>query len=297
MCDRRFQVSYLIKYATKVETHSDVRIQGKPDIDKVKVLADGIKNIHLATDKYAEKQLEAKKSNSLKKLAREISYPEVLWNNLSFPYVMCNVDFVHAPSLPPESRPGLLKLRVFANADGGPQDGRENFEQWRQFTPSQLLLASEYKGSSVMPDLTSLFMVRPPELLIFDSLTVFLKCFKGCKDRGSITEELSSCSWIGGTGLNYKVRESHLEDAITFLETRSAEGDVHADDLLNSIFYPIRDGDDSCITLFLDKTCPNKVVVVNSLVRPSSHIQFLYHLCVTLGRVRTDLDFMHKRYT
>ena len=295
MCDRRFQVSYLIKYATKVETHSDVRLRGKEEMDKVDVLADGVKNIHLATEKHVEKQLDAKKVKGPKKLAREISYTEVLWNNLSFPYVMCNVEFISAPSLPLEARPGVLKQRIGRSCDHDPQSGRENFPAWRQFTPSQVLLISEYKSSSVRSDETSLFMVRPPELFAFDSLTLYLKCFKGCRRRGSITADLSSCPWIGGTGLHYKLRTSHLQDAIEFLERQSYDGNCHAGELLHAIFYPLQDGNEDLQELFLDNTSTDKVIIVNSLVKPSSQIQFVYHLCLTLGRVKTDLDFMHER--
>ena len=288
--------SYLCKYATKAETHSRVHLQGK-NVDSVTVTSEGIENIHLSTDKFVDR-LQQKKKGTLayKSQVKEISYGEVLMNTHRIPYVHTNVQFVHASTLLPECRSGYLKNSP-SNIEVFPQEGREDFPIWRQFSQTQVLLCQEIASSPLVPDATTCFSIRPPELMIFNNLIIFLKCFAhGKKSKESLDFNLENCPWIDGIGRRYWIRISQLKNAINFLEKRNAEGQDHRPkELLDNIFYPCLHGDETKIEMFVDLTAEKEVVVVSSLVKPSAQAQLLYHLCMTMGRVDTDLDFMMKR--
>ena len=105
MCDRKFQVSYFVKYVLGKEEHQLVDVAGTKEETEIRVTTEdhahekisGCKNVLM-------KKLEASKSH----LGREVSLSEVVWFVLGFPYTYSTADFVHAQTLPLENRVGIL---------------------------------------------------------------------------------------------------------------------------------------------------------------------------------------------
>ena len=100
ICDERFQVSYLVKYAAGKEQHDEVPLE--PSTDNVKNVT------QLTVPRHNEKISGESIRNAEKKrepaLCREIGLSEASWFLLKLPYVGSTVEFVHASTKPPESR-------------------------------------------------------------------------------------------------------------------------------------------------------------------------------------------------
>jgi hypothetical protein len=141
VCDRRFQVAYLVKYATKSESHAFVKAKGQKDINSVAMESDRVQNLGFATDARAEKKKQEKDQKKNKvAIVREVAYTEVLWQVFQYDYVRTNVEFVHVSTQPPESRSQTLKYsnrtfpRLFTKSApvvrGTPEPGpRESLHQ------------------------------------------------------------------------------------------------------------------------------------------------------------------------
>jgi hypothetical protein len=195
MCDRHFQVSYLVKYISGKEEHQLVDVAGSKNITDVEV----------TTAEHAHEKISGcakivKAKEKLKHhLRREISPPEIVWFLLGFPYTHCTADFVHVPTLPLDSRAAVTT--------SGSRFGRAvhirkkaKLPQWRQFTIAQEAHIEEYTKSCVSIDRTSAFNLRPPELLIFDSLELYNECFvpKPVKPLPKLSADITNDIWMDG---------------------------------------------------------------------------------------------------
>jgi PIF1-like helicase len=164
-------------------------------------------------------------------------------------------------------------------------------EDWRQFTNDQLVHIDDYRNSPYWCDSASTFNVRPPELLVFDDLQVFCECFVTAGTRRSFfTQELCDQSWFDGLSRLVLLRSCSLSKAISFLTNKSASGDTRAQCLLDCVFQPIARHEMGYEERFVQHTDAQQVVSVISLVKPWDRTKFLAHLCLSLGRYRTEID-------
>jgi len=105
LCDRHFQVSYLVKYVSGKEEHQLVDVAGSKTVVEVKVTTED----HAHEKITGCKQIVDKKASTHHHLAREISLAEVVWFNLGFRYTYCTADFVHIQTLPLAFRDAIRK--------------------------------------------------------------------------------------------------------------------------------------------------------------------------------------------
>jgi hypothetical protein len=141
MCDRKFQVSYLVKYISGKEEHQLVDVNPSKNINEVKATTQS----HAHEKISGCRKLVEDKENKRGQLGREICLAEVMWFNLNLPYTYCNSDFVHVSTLPLENRVGLID------------------NKWRQ--------SPEIIGDSV-------FDIPPVKGITSISIIIFILCLK-----------------------------------------------------------------------------------------------------------------------
>jgi hypothetical protein len=298
MCDRKFQVSYLVKYISGKEEHQLVDVSGTKEMTEVQVRTEEHGHEKITS---CQKILEKKEQKSAHH-GREICLAEVVWFVLGFPYTYCTAEFVHVPTLPLENRVGVLRKpgrnsRVVAEAasdDNPAVSGRvaAGLPDWRLFTTSQQVHIEDYRRSPYWCDATSSFNVRPAELLMFDDLQVYCECFvvsgtDNCVfDRDSVANQL----WFDGLSRRILLRSCSVGKAVEFLTKKSLAGGVSAGVMLTSVFQPILNGEDGFRERFVKVTTAKEMVSVISIIKPWDSTKFVTHLCLSLGHYGTETD-------
>ena len=248
VCDRKFQVSYLAKYAAGIEERHPVNITAAPD--KVLVQAHDLIN-----SKISGQRIHPLTSRSTH-LARELALTEMIWYSLHFPYVISSTNYVHASTRPPEYRSAFVKYRRHHpqpqqdEQDGGgglPQTAANRLALllWRQFTASQVTAISSYECGHYYLDTTSTFWIRPPELVLFSSLETHLRWFTWKKDsKAKLHPILNSSHLIDGAGSCVRILAAHVSNAATYILALTTSDDRTiadiATDLYAHIFGPIQ---------------------------------------------------------
>jgi hypothetical protein len=318
-CDRKFLMSYLLKYNAGKDEKAQIRFFAKPDSDVVRTQSLGFRNIKITSQKL----LAEKENAKLHPLAREIGMPEMLFVLSNLQYVHSSVQFVHVPTFPPEHRMAVRKNPKKIKRISS--DGRLNVvvlrgslpstQQWRQFTNSQMLMIKDYEEGVHYPDTTTAFSLRPPELLIFNRLGEYSKWFTSFKQEEPkvITSEfLDEFPFYDGAGRRVKIRAAHIPDAVQYLRSvlfdanREHETKHIASTLLNSVFEPL-------LTLynswdkktgfptsriskrFVCERDTRRTVPVFSSVSPSNATKFLVHLLLSMGEFNTEWDLYNVR--
>jgi len=210
MCDRKFQVSYLVKYITGKEEHQLVNVAGTKNINELKVTTEE----HAHEKITSCKRLQALKEKTNRQLGREISLAEVVWFVLEFPYTYCTSDFVHVPTLPLECRVGVLRWNKGGVTSTDPThipavDGRVAFTlpDWRLFSDSQRAHVEDYVRSPYCCDPTSGYNIRPPELFFFKDLQLYCECFVAIGKQNVFFEhDMALQPWFDGLSRRIKIR-------------------------------------------------------------------------------------------
>jgi hypothetical protein len=290
MCDRHFQTSYLVKYIAGKEEHQLVDVSGSKDISEVRVTTEEHGHEKIAG---CRKILEAREKLQ-PHLGREMSLAEVVWFILGFPYTYCTANFVHVPTLPIDSRGTVAKYCTMSTSALTAADERRVAElpYWRQFTANQEAHIEEYTKSSYVIDTTSAFNVRAPELLIFDSLTLYSECFtrQGHVRCRRFSQDISAEGWIDGTGRAVKVWSCSVNKCVNFLQAKFVSGILLAQVLLEQIFWPLQRGCPVLCKRFVVATDATQIVSVISHVKPWDRTKFLTHVCLSEGTYKTEMD-------
>ena len=295
MCDKKFQVSYLVKYVAGKEEHQLVNVAGTAEITEVTI----------TTEEHAHEKitncgrLVATKERKNPHQGREISLAEVVWFNLGFTYTYCTADFVHVPTVPLENRIGVLHKHSQSSAVTSASKVLTTVElrsaaslpRWRQFTDSQLAHMEDYSKSPYCLDTTSAFNIRPPELLIFDELAVYSEMFIAIgKQNTIITAEVSVQPWFDGASRRIKIKSSCVLQAVAIVAAKAADGNEAAKTMFDSVFKLIQDGNAKSVSMFVHHNTDRDTVAVVSFVKPWDKAKFVTHLCLTLGRYATEND-------
>ena len=296
MCDRKFQVSYLVKYIGGHEEHRLVDVSGSKHISEVDVRTED--HAHEKISSCATKQ--AKKEAAKPHLGREVSLAEVIWFVLGFRYTFCTSDFVHISTLPLENRSAVLQSTWHRKA-AQPQTAEDlkavvdrrnqGLPAWRLFTDSQVAHVEDYLKSPYYIDITSSFNIRPPELRFFDNLSLYAECFVTVgKQPCLFTNDLRLQPWYDALSRRIKLRASSITKATAYVMEKFNAGDPFAMRMLNAVFIPATTADPETLAMFIDLHAVTDFVAVTSFVKPWDKTKFLYHLCLTLGHYDTEID-------
>ena len=176
MCDRKFQVSYLIKYACGKEEHQLVDVTGTKNQSEIRLTTEEHGHEKITS---CRRNLEKNINSSKSCMGREVSLAEVVWFVLGLRYTYCTADFVHTHTLPLENRIGIL---AYSKTSEFVRDSETdvltavhlrvaaNLPSWHCFTNAQIKHIEDLCNSPYIMDFTSGFNIRPPELLFFDDL-------------------------------------------------------------------------------------------------------------------------------
>ena len=287
------KVSYLVKYVSGKEEHQRVRVVPSKLITEVNVETADHAHEKITGAKRIADNKEARNPTQ----GREVALTEVLWFILGCHYTYTNAQFVHVSTKPLENRIGLLKNRTAIEADSSDDLGpvlcrrRAGLDEWRQFTDSQQALIDDYCRSPYWVDSTSSFNIRPPELLFFNDLQTYCECFVSVgKEKCSYDVDVAMQKWFDGLSRRIMLRSSSIDKAVQFVVERSSQGCNEADVMLQSVFRPIRREDEGFWNRYVKATPADQTVSVISFVKPWERAQFVYHLCLSLGRYDTEMD-------
>ena len=101
-CDRKFQVSYLAKYAAGIEKQD---VTFKPDPFRENAVQVQVEPyMHTKITGQAIKASQKTRQN----LAREIALTEMIWFCAGLPYVICPIDSTNVSTMPPKYRTAVL---------------------------------------------------------------------------------------------------------------------------------------------------------------------------------------------
>jgi hypothetical protein len=295
MCDRKFQVNYLVKYISGKEEHQVVNVAATKDMTEVGLTTEGHAHEKITGCNLVNKTKEGANTG------REICLAELVWFLLGLPYTYCNAEFAQVSTLPLESRVGVRRQfkRVSKLLSGecvddiGAVRGRliAGLPDWRRFSDDQLVHIEDYRTSPYWCDLTSSFNVRPPELVMFDDLQLYCECFvadgtQECDFEVDVGKQL----WLDGLSRRILLRSCSVRKAVDFVTSKAESGDIRAAEMLEAVFDPIGRGDPDFVQRFVQETDAQQVVSVISLVKPFDRTKFLSHLCMSLGRYRSEVD-------
>ena len=221
VCDRKFQVSYLAKYAAGADEKRQVSFETTTQQDEIKVTAHDLTNAKISGQRLHPMNINQKP------LGRELPLTEMLWYMLNFPYVVASSDYTHASTKAPEYRYAVMKHGRNQTPQGA-QDGggavpatiaaRVEFPEWQKFTATQQTAILSYQQSRFYLDQTSSFSVRPPELTIFSTLELYLRWFTWTAGPPPLSHVLNQSPWIDGIGRWVRLRVAHLSDATRYIE-------------------------------------------------------------------------------
>jgi hypothetical protein len=305
MCDRKFQVSYLIKYICGKEEHQLVDVSGTKDMTEVNIVtADHRHEKITGCNKLSRRKQTANRNDG-----REICLPEIVWYLLHISYTYTNAHFVHVHTVPLENRAAVrysVRRRSSAALDSCEEDPaiigriRANLPQWRQFSDSQRLRAADYRNSPFQCDATSSFNVRPPELMFFDSLQVYAECFVNVgKQTPSFHSELHLQPWYDGLSRRVKLRSTSIDNAVAFVMESANAGSLAASQMLASVFDLMSVGDPAMWKLYrglFDVHSDRSGGI--SLVKPWDVTKFLTHVwCTVQSAVMADVEMQHEKRT
>ncbi|XP_047738244.1 uncharacterized protein LOC125177549 [Hyalella azteca] len=304
VCDLKFTTSYLAKYAAGADEKREVVITSSGDDDNaVDVEPRDLYHAKISGSKIAQKvKMRAEKAKEA--LCREITAPEMIWFTHQLPFVVCSAEFVHCSTHAPEHRQAVYRkqggyIQKLINEDGTLKATtlRAGFPSWRRFTRTQTLLMSEIVNSPYFVDNTSLFSVRPPELRKVMKLGDYLKWFSFTRAKVmTVSEEISECPWIDGSGKLVRVRKRYVDDVRRFFETLANQahplpGTMEMHGLFEALHHEVLQGSNSIfVNRFVDMTADKDVVVVFTCIEPTSTHKFLVHLLLTLGSFVTELQ-------
>ncbi|MPC68963.1 hypothetical protein E2C01_063176 [Portunus trituberculatus] len=218
---------------------------------------------------------------------------------LHFPYVISSTTYVHASTKSPECRSAILKHRRHNPQDqqqeqdcggGLPQTAvdRLALPPWRQFTPAQVTAICSHQQGHYHLDNTSTFSIRPPELLLFFTLEVYLRWLTWKKEpKAQLNPILNASHLIDGAGRCVRICAAHGSHAASYIHALTTCNDptvaVIATDLYAHIFGPIHHHQQKEAPAtehyqrFVDTTDMRRNVVVFKAPFPSNLPEFFVH--------------------
>jgi hypothetical protein len=312
LCDFRFQMGYLFKYAVGKEHRRETELSVKPGSTAENIVNTGVVN---QFNSKSGGQSIFLKNTTPDQWQREIGDAETAFVLLNCCYISSTMRAIHVPTYTPENRAVLMKYkRKVRRNDYGDIDPPSvkllrNLTDIRQkFTTNQLLTIEDWYISSTALDRVQEFSIRPPILRSFDMLEIYSKCFiaSGVASKSNFENPISS-PLIDGANRSVKIRICHLKLAINYLQAIENSkfqqiDSFHPKWLLQNIFYPLeREFDQKRKTLkpyskwfkrFVNIQETTPIAIVFPKIRVEDIRNFLYHLLLINSRFVTELDLV-----
>jgi hypothetical protein len=236
-CDTRFLFSYVIKYSCGTEEKSEAKLLHTADKDVVEVVEMEQKHLKISSQKFLHDQ-ERKKNSA--PLISEISQPEIDFVLLGFTYVKTTCDFIHVPTMEAADRTTMIKTgrgqgrNLDRTHNKRALECRSHFDaiggrfRRRNFTGNQVVTIRDFDTGQYAMDKVHAFNVRPPELMVINSLVDYSEwCHavpfhvKGTEYK--LPEELAESPLLDGGFRQVKFVSSSLRDVREYLVLADAK--------------------------------------------------------------------------
>ena len=286
-----FVSAYLTHYITKVEEHADARITVCEGGKSFRLRDEGIVNRGLSSVRHFMKEDKKRERKTEKVECSLLSVTEGVHWIYQLPDVITNLVFIHIPNVPPEDR--FVKLNRNKKY-GRIVEYRRNtsFESdIHNLTESQKVILEDVIDSGEAADKVTAFGLRPPELLIIDSIGLYYRCF--VSEKCSITIDQYCAShfhekpWIDCSGSLIKIRSNALEELDQFIRGKAEEPrKVNLNYIIN-ICKERRPGFEKWMALCDDQFLPE---IVFRSISPRYVLKFLISFVLRFGFFETELD-------
>ena len=316
-CDRRFLLSYLLKYSAGSDEKVKVHIKADPEMKQANVEV----GEHEHTKITGQQLLRKDDSKDQRQLVRQIAVTEMVFLNTSLSYINTNISFVHFSTNAPENRCAVLRTAKSKRQDADTAPGEFAVIQkrsglsnhLRHFTSNQKVLIEDFETGLHCLDQTSAFSLRPPELLCISHLKEYTKFCSSTPIRpvpSPSDSSIAAVSLVDGARRMIRFRVRHVIEAKAYLERKLQTGNFcHPDDeerarnLLNEILLPVcailetsAEGGlellrrDPLGKKFVDFNNLNEVLAVYTSASPKYLHPFMIHLLLLFGDFHTELD-------
>lgn len=310
-CDRKFLMSYLLKYNAGKDEKAQVKFFARPNSDILQKEDKGFGNIKINSQRY----LTEKENKTFQPLAREVGLPEISFVLSELEYVHSSANFIHVPTFPPEHRMAVRKKpkslkRISSDGNNYIAIQRIGLPPWRRFSANQMRMIIDHDEGVHYPDKTTSFSLRPPELRVITALGQYSKWFstkKAGKLQDAIHADIEQAGFVDGALRQTRVRAIHIPEVVEYL-TRT-ENDIKTSasakevctTLLEKIFNPLMNmyhswdmrgqfPKNDISRRFVDESDKRPAVPVYSSVSPKNATKFLIHILLSMGRYETELD-------
>ena len=286
-----FVSAYLTHYITKVEEHADARITICEGGKSFRLRDEGIINRGISSVRHFLNEDKKRERKTEKVECSLLSVTEGVHWIYQLPDVITNLTFIHIPNVPPEDR--------FVKFNGNKKYGgivhyRRNTafdNEIHNLTESQKVILEDVIDSGEAADKVTAFGLRPPELLVIDSIGVYYRCF--VSEKCSITIE-QYCAfqshdkpWIDCSGSLIKIRSNALEEIEQFVRGKAEEPrQVHLNYIIN-FCKERRPGFEKWMALSDDQFLPE---IVFRSISPRYVLKFLISFVLRFGFFETELD-------
>ena len=307
LCDEKFCVSYVCKYAAGTDEKRDVTIHnpiGNPE--ELFIKEEDLYNIKISGATINENR-HRKNYDPNGLTAQEVCTSEMMWFLLGLPRVSSSCQYVYVKLAPPESRGALKNSKLsevtspIVNEDRSivTVTSRSHLPEWRRFTQFQEGHIREMLNSAYEVDNIASFNVRPPELACVSSVEDYLRwfCINPVERIDTMDEELMLKPFIDGLGRVIKVRIFYLKAVIEFLQgvcdtaERTPVGVSQVHDLFRLIMIDVEVNNNSeIVRRFVDERGTSPVVVFYYHVAPTNSGEFLYYFILKFGKISCERE-------
>ena len=301
MCDYRFCVAYVLKYAAGSDEKRDVALflRGK-DNNEVDVEVYNLYHSKISGAAIAERKRREKLDKEKTPMWKEIAHTEIVWYLLKNNFVWTNVSHVTVDTNPFDTRSAIIKFKNSNNLldDSGQIKTitiRDNLPEWRRFTSHQIEhIENSVKGNYAADNLTR-FNVRAPEYRSIDSVENYLRWiyfhkspFK-CPDK-SYSIVVGECPITDGLGATMKIRERYLSNVLQHFihlnESSPSPGSAEMLELCNQLHarrvQP--DGRDAWYSRYVDFSDQQEVIIVYNFNKVTNPEKFILNFIIRFGR-------------
>jgi predicted GIY-YIG superfamily endonuclease len=320
---------YVCKYIGKIDekNYVIVNVDGKGQLTTKSVF---LHNTKVTTSKINEDKARENSRDNSHVQGRAISHMEMLHVMLKYPEVITDLNFVKVPTLPLELRAGIdcEKKASVSNAADAEHAGwlsndirnsKETIPFWRKHTANESLTFKGVSMSRVSIDKVSKFSLRPPELRIFDTMRGYFRWFEygstyltGDQLDDMLDQEFERVRFVDGLMQQVKIRHKALPEILAYLENdlQHDNTEINYNDsirVMKALFQDINrvlttDKDELNIDEldFLGHIELHLIVFhspgyhlpcpVFSYPKPTTGMQFILHILLSLGRFETEID-------
>ncbi len=248
---------------------------------------------------------------------RYACFAELQHKVLGYPEVQKTMTFCEINSMPSELRP-TTKVSLHRNGElrrpdqVQHEDGRSSFgtvhdarmakfgrQSWRMMSRSQILTLNNGGRSLTMTyDTVSLFSLRPVELIrLFPVIPKYFRWFQTDNNvydteevLNGLNNDITKSVWIDAIGRRVRLRRNAFGEVKEWLEQKDSTGFNDEEKQLKQYILCLIEVGNPCSMHVVESKDHRLPIPVMSSVTPRNPSDFLLHVMLMIGEVKTELD-------